>query len=232
MYNKPFDYKPIWQQASPTTFTYDNSNSNYPSIAATGGANPYDYSAYTLAQFSNSTQKSVTRDWSGKFNAAFPTHWTGYATEELKFGVGVRTREFDQNFTAYNALTVPALPLIPALVGSGVGYYGNHYDMGQLLGVGYFANAWANGTGAGFTNNPQADLAQAALSTYNVKEDVYAGYGQYQFGFGNLGLFTGVRVEHTKEDFAAFAVNDTIPDCTDCQQPCLHECTAVAADPV
>jgi TonB-dependent receptor len=208
LYNKPFDYKPIWQQASPTTFTYDNSNSNYPSIAATGGANPYDYSAYTLAQFSNSTQKSVTRDWSGKFNAAFPTHWTGYATEELKFGVGVRTREFDQNFTAYNALTVPALPLIPALVGSGVGYYGNHYDMGQLLGTGYFANAWANGTGAGFTNNPQADLAQAALSTYNVKEDVYAGYGQYQFGFGNLGLFTGVRVEHTKEDFAAFAVND------------------------
>jgi len=122
--------------------------------------------------------------------------------------VGARTREFDQNFTAYNAITVPALALSPALVGSGLGYYSNHYDMGRLLGTGYFANAWANGAGAGFSNNQQADLAQGALSTYNVKEDVYAAYGQYQFGFGKLGIFTGVRVEHTKEDFNAFAVND------------------------
>src|SRR5579859_891782 len=165
LYNKPFDYKPIWQLSAPTTFTYNNSNSNFPSIAVTGGANPYDYSGYTLTQFTNSTQKSVTRDWSGKLNAAFPTHWTGYATEELKFGVGARKREFDQNVTTYTATTVPALPLTPALVGGGVGYYDNHYDMGPLVGTGYFANAFANGTGAGFTNNPQADAAAGALTT-------------------------------------------------------------------
>src|SRR6202022_1689602 len=107
--------------------------------------------------------------------------------------------------------TVPALPLIPALVGGGVGYYNNHYDMGPLVGTGYFANAFANGTGAGFTNTPQADLAAGALTTYNVREDVYAGYGQYQLGFGKLGLFTGFRVEHTKEVFDAFAVDSSNP---------------------
>lgn len=207
VYNKPFDEIPIWQLSAPTTLTYNNSNSNFPSIAVTGGANPYNYSGYTLTNFSNSTQKSVTRDWSGKLNAAIPTHWTAYPTEELKFGLGARKREFDQNVTTYNATSVPALPLIPALVGGGVGYYGNHYDMGQLIGTGYISNAFANGTG--FAHDPQADLANGARASYNVREDVYAGYGQYQFGFGRLGLFTGVRVESTRSQFDAFAVNDT-----------------------
>ena len=207
LYNKPFDYKPIWQLSAPTTFTYNNANSNFPSIAVTGGTNPYDYTGYTLTNFSNSTQKSVTRDWQGKLNAAFPTHFTSYPTEELKFGFGARLREFDQNVTTYNATAVPPLPLIPALVGGSLGYYDNRYNMGPLVGTGYFNNAFANGAGAGFANVPQADLAQGALSSYNVKEDVYAGYGQYQFGFGKLGLFTGFRVEHTKEVFDAFAVN-------------------------
>jgi TonB-dependent receptor len=207
LYNKPFDEIPIWQQSQPTTFTYNNSNSNFPTIAVTGGANPYDYSGYTLSNFSNSTQKSVTRDWSGKLNVAIPTHLTGYPTEELKFGVGARTREFDQNVTTYNATTVPALPLIPALVGGGVGYYGNRYDMGPLIGTGYASSAFANGTG--FADNAQADLANGARASYNVRENVYAGYGQYQFGFGKLGLFTGVRVENTWENFRAFAVNDS-----------------------
>jgi len=30
------------------------------------------------------------------------------------------------------------------------------------------------------------------------KEDVYAQYGQYQFGFGKLGVIAGLRVEETK----------------------------------
>lgn len=208
LYNKPFDYKPIWQLSAYTNLTYNNTNANFPSISVTGGANPYDYSGYTLAQFTNSTQRSVTKDWSGKFNLAMPTHWTGYATEELKFGVGARKRKFDQNVDAYNATSVPALPLLPALeAGSGVRYYDGRYDMGRLIAPGYIPTAFANGSGAGFANNPQADLAQGALSTYSVEEDVYAAYGQYQFGFGKLGLFTGVRAEHTKERFDAFAVN-------------------------
>ncbi|GAC1499710.1 MAG: TonB-dependent receptor [Steroidobacteraceae bacterium] len=207
LYNKPFDYKPIWQLSAPTSLTYNNSNSNVPGIAVTGGANPYDYTGYTLTNFSNSTQLSVTRDWQAKFNAAIPTHLTSYPTEELKFGLGARKREFDQNVTTYNASAVPALPLTPALVGPGVGYYENHYNMGPLVGTGFFNSAFANGAGAGFANSPQADLAQGALASYNVREDVYAGYGQYQFGFGKVGLFTGLRVEHTKEVFDAFAVN-------------------------
>ncbi len=207
LYDKPFDQIPIWQLSVPTTITYNNSNSNFPTFAVSGGANPYDYSGYTLTNFSNSTQKSVTRDWSGKLNIAIPTHWTSYPTEELKFGVGARKREFDLNVTSYNATSVPALPLTPALVGGGVGYYDGHYDMGSLIGTGYVANAFANGTG--FMHDPVADAANGARSSYNVREDVYAGYGQYQFGFGRLGIFTGVRVESTRSQFDAFAVNDS-----------------------
>ena len=206
-YVKPFDQIPYFQNSAPSTITYNNSNSNFPSLAVTGGANPYDVSGYTLSSFSNSTQKSITKDWSGKLNVAIPTHWTSYATEEFKFGVGARARKFDQNVTSYNATAVPAIPLSQAVFGSDVIFYDRRYDMGPLINTSTVGNAFANGSG--FTNDPVVDAGNSARSTYKVREDVYAGYGQYQFGFGKLGIFTGLRVESTKSTFDAFAVTDT-----------------------
>jgi TonB-dependent receptor len=204
-YDKPFDEIPLWQNSAASTVTYNNYNSDFPTIAVTG-ASPYDLSTYALSSFSNSTQRSVTRDWSGKLNIAIPTHWTGYVTEELKFGVGARVRKFDQRVTTYLATSVPSIPLSQAVFGSDVGYYDNHYNMGPLIGTGIISQAFADGTG--FANDPVADAGNGARASYNVKEDVYAGYGQYQFGFGKLGIFTGLRVESTKSTFDAFAVTD------------------------
>jgi TonB-dependent receptor len=206
-YNKPFDQIPYFQNSAPSTITYNNSNANFPSLAVTGGANPYDVSGYALSSFSNSTQRSVTKDWSGKLNVAIPTHWTSYRTEEWKFGVGARVRKFDQNVTTYNATAVPAIPLSQAVFGSDVLFYDRHYDMGPLINSSVVSNAFANGTG--FTNDPAVDAGNGARSSYKVREDVDAGYGQYQFGFGKLGIFTGLRVESTKSTFDAFAVTDT-----------------------
>jgi hypothetical protein len=110
-YERPYNHIPIWTNSAPTTITYNNYNSNFPSVAVTGGANPYDFSGYTLTSFSDSPQENVTRDWQGKLNAAFPTHWTGYPTEELKFAVGVRLRKFEQNASLYSATSVPPIPL-------------------------------------------------------------------------------------------------------------------------
>ena len=207
LYNKPFDYIPVWTNPATSTVTYHNNNSNFPSLTVTGGANPYDPSGYTLTAFSDSIQRSITKDWSSKLNAAFPTHWTSYPTEQLKFGVGARLRTFDQRLGTYLATSVPPIPLSQAITGPDVTYYNGHYPFGSLIGTAAVANAFANG--AGFTNDPLADAGTSARGTYRVKEDVYATYGQYQFGFGKLGIFGGLRVESTHSAFDAFAVDQS-----------------------
>lgn len=95
----------------------------------------------------NSTQKSITKDWSGKLTVAIPTQWTSYRTEEWKFGVGARVRKFDQHVTTYNATAVPAIPLSQAIFGSDVLFYDRHYDMGPLINTSVVGDAFANGTG-------------------------------------------------------------------------------------
>jgi TonB-dependent receptor len=205
-YTKPFDQIPYWKNAGASTITYNNYNSNFPSLAVSG-ANPYDTSGYTLNSFSNTTQQSITKDWSGKFNVAIPTDWTSWATEEIKFGIGARVRKFDQSVTTYSATSVPAIPLSQAVFGSDVLYYDDHYNMGSLISTTPVNTAFYYGTG--FTHDPVVDAGNNARGSYDVKEDVYAGYGQYQFGFGKLGIFTGLRVEQTRTTFDAFAVTDT-----------------------
>jgi TonB-dependent receptor len=206
-YRKPFDYIPVWTNAATSTVAYNNGDYNHPSFAVTGGANPYDVSGYTLSGFTNSTQQSITKDWSSKINVAIPTHLTSYATEELKFGVGARVRKYETSVGTYLATAVPAIPLSQAAFGPNITYYDARYRFGPLIGTGAINDAFANGSG--FAHDPVVDAGNNARGSYSVREDVYAGYGQYQFGFGNLGIFAGLRIEATKSAFDAFAVTDT-----------------------
>ncbi|MDE2082049.1 MAG: TonB-dependent receptor [Burkholderiales bacterium] len=204
-YKKPFDQIPVWTQAGTPTVTYNNTvNANDPSLSV-AGANPFDPAGYAFTGFSNSTQNSTTQDWSAKLNVTVPTQFTSYETEQVKFGVGARRRRFSQDVSVYNATQLPVLPLTQAVAGPGVTYYDGHYAMGPLIEPGAVQAAFAAGTG--FANDPVADAATAAQSTYAVHEDVYALYGQYQSGYGKLGVFTGARIEATRTQFDAFNVN-------------------------
>ncbi|MBV9911604.1 MAG: TonB-dependent receptor, partial [Sinobacteraceae bacterium] len=55
------------------------------------------------------------------------------------------------------------------------------------------------------TGNVSGDPIGDALAATHDKEDVYAGYAQYQFGFGPLGIIAGVRVERTQATYAGSA---------------------------
>jgi len=110
-YSKPFDQLPVWSANNSSAVSYNNANADFPSYAVTGGGDPYDLTGYTFSGFSNSTQASVTKDWSAKINARVPTHFTDYPTEEIKVGAGARGRNFDQGVTSYLATTVPSLDL-------------------------------------------------------------------------------------------------------------------------
>ena len=45
------------------------------------------------------------------------------------------------------------------------------------------------------------------LSNVHDKEDVYAAYGQYQFGFGPFGIVGGLRIEHTKAFYDGYSTS-------------------------
>lgn len=212
-YDKPFDQIPVWTKlaadnATPLTSTVAYNNvidPNFPRFSVIAGANPYDIAGYGLTGFSNSTQSSVTHDWSAKLNVTVPTHFSSYENEQVKFGLGARKRHFDQHLGVYLATGVPLIPLSQAAAGPSVTYYDGHYAMGPLIEPNAISAAFANGSG--FTNDPVADAATAARSTYSVDENVYAAYGQYQTGFGKLGVFAGLRAEATRTRFDAFNVN-------------------------
>ena len=185
-YNKPFDQIPYFQNSSPSTITYNNSNSNFPSLAVSGGANPYDVSGYTLSSFSNSTQKSITKNWSGKLNVAIPTHWTSYATEEFKFGVGARARKFDQNVTSFDSRAVPqpgdhtTLPSTAKNTGNAALFYERARVLDIRVGANY-TSRWL------FALGPSAPLDVYAESRLSI--DV----GSRYFVTDNVNLYLNVK---------------------------------------
>jgi len=65
-----------------------------------------------------------------------------------------------------------------------------------------------------------ADYLLDASSYQKDKEDVYAAYGQYQFGFGRLGIIAGARVENTRATYAANLVDSlsVVPSVTPVSQ--------------
>jgi TonB-dependent receptor len=101
--------------------------------------------------------------------------------------------------------TVPALPLTQADFGSGVLFYQGHYLNGPQIDPTVLRAIYAASVNGAI---PALDPG----SYQNDKENVYALYGQYQFGFGPLGVTAGARVEHTRATYAANLVdNNTDP---------------------
>ncbi len=89
------------------------------------------------------------------------------------------------------------------------GYYGGMYEFGPAMDyqgvLDYF-----------FSDNPgllELDEETTAFndkaSDYQISEQIYAGYGMASLEFGDLTVIGGVRVEHTKGTYDAFAIRDT-----------------------
>jgi TonB-dependent receptor len=84
--------------------------------------------------------------------------------------------------------------------GPNIIYYQDHYPNGpQIEGSplrALYAAALASGN---ITGGPDP------LASVHDKENVYAAFGQYQFGFGALDVVTGVRVERTEATYAGYS---------------------------
>jgi TonB-dependent receptor len=212
-YEKPYDINSSFDNPTTATVGYDNTtHPNWPSVSAVG-VNPADPSGYVMSSLYNQSQHSDDHEWGIGANVSIPTHWTNAGNENIKFGLNARLRNRTASATNIDPSSVPAVPLSQVIYGDGIDFYQGHYQNGPQINAGAVRALFAGGTNPAFgytADDMLADQLSNASSYQRDKENVYAAYGQYQFGFGPLGIIAGARVENTKATYAANLV-DTPP---------------------
>lgn len=177
------------------TVRYDNTTDpNHPRMIFSSGLNPLDPSQYILDSLTNDTGHDHEQEWSGAVNATVPTS----DNENIKFGVSARLRNRNNEVTSFEA-DLPDDPL------SLSNYITNQF-------VRYYAGLYTNGFNIdpnlmrGLYNSlPHSEnIDDEELGFARGEEDIYAGYGQYQFEpMEKLGILTGVRYERTEATYEA-----------------------------
>jgi TonB-dependent receptor len=197
-FTKPYDYNSNFANPVVGNFAYDNTTlPNWPTVRPANGTanlNPADPAGYTLNNLFTQSQHSDDHEWGIGANLAIPVHFTDRADEEIKVGVNARLRNKTADQTDLSVAAGPALPLTSASYGNVI-YYQGHYANGPQIDPSVLRSYFAAAAAAGnvVASNPVAD----ALAGVRDKENVYAAYGQYQFGFGPLGVVGGLRIERT-----------------------------------
>ncbi|HWW79751.1 MAG TPA: TonB-dependent receptor [Steroidobacteraceae bacterium] len=209
-YYKPYDYNSGFDNPASANVFYDNTTlPNWPVIKALPGTasngtvtvNPADPTGYALTSLGTQSQHSNDHEWGIGANLTLPTHFTEHADEQFKFGLNARLRNKTGDQTTTSVDAVPALPLTSVVSGPNIVYYQDHYPNGPQIEGSPLRALYAAAVASG---NITGDPIGNALASVHDKENVYAAYGQYQFGFGALEVVTGVRVERTEATYAGF----------------------------
>jgi TonB-dependent receptor len=209
----PSNYNFRFANGSVNLARYDNtSNPNWPTISAAdpAGYNVLDPSGYALKKMTNSTQNIDDHEWGIGANLSFPTHWTDRQDEEFKFGVNARLRTKAAEASSYaikvgsDAGQAASFGLNTVSGSTPETYYGSRYAITPLVNQGALVDYYRQNI-ALETTDPVANQ----FNTVSDKEDVYAAYGQYQFGYGKLGIVAGVRIEETRATYSAFKQDGT-----------------------
>jgi TonB-dependent receptor len=236
-YYKPYDYNSSFDNPTLANAAYDNTTlPNWPTVKVLPGTasngtvlvNPADPAGYALTGLNTQTQHSDDHEWGIGANLSIPTQFTDRSDEEFKVGVNARLRNKTGDQTSLAVTTVPNLALASAIDGGNINYYQNHYANGPQIDAATLRAVYAAALAAG---NVAGDPIGDALASVHDKEDVYAAYGQYQFGFGALGVIAGLRIERTKATYggneaddsgSAASANCPIPDPVN--NPTTHVC--------
>ena len=230
-YYKPYDYNSTFVNATTANGFYDNTTlPNWPVVRVLPGStlNPASPAGYVLDSLETQTQHSNDNELGIGVNFALPTHWTERSDEELKFGLNARIRHKTGDQTTDSVNTVPSLALTSAVYGGNVTYYDDHYPNGPQINGPLLRSVYAAALAGG---NVAASTIRDALASVHDRENVYAAYGQYQFGFGHLGIVSGLRIERTDATYAGYrsdssqslaSANCPIPDPVN--NPTTHVC--------
>lgn len=214
-YYKPYDYNSTFKNPALANVSYDNTTRpNWPVVNVLPGTasngtttiNPSNPAGYVLSGLNSSSVHSDDHEWSIGANLTLPTHLTDRSDEAFKFGINARIRGKTADQTSISYTNLPALPLDSAVYGSNVTFYQHHYSNGPEINGQTLRGVAAAAAAAG---NVSGDPVGNDLANVNDKEKVYAAYGQYQFGYGALGVVAGARVENTRATYGGNRSDNT-----------------------
>jgi TonB-dependent receptor len=95
------------------------------------------------------------------------------------------------------------------VLGAPVGsIYGGRYPFGATISRD-LANAFFNSNINDFEVDVQGSVGDSLAADYRINERIIAGYAMATLRFGDFTVIPGVRVEHTRSNYAATAVLDT-----------------------
>ena len=176
---------------------YDNSTDpSFPRSTVLSGLNPLDPSQYALNKISNGTQHSHDQEWTGALNVTVPTPFFSGDDENIKIGVSGRLRDRHVDVGSYR-YKKSRLLLSSAVTNQFIRFYDNQYQNGYAINPAVIRSLLLSGT-------PVENVLRDQ-GAYNAdKEDVYAGYAQYQFKpIDKLSVVAGVRWERTNASYSA-----------------------------
>lgn len=206
-YNKPFDYNSDFATSAPSTVAYDNiSDPRYPRITTVSGPNPLDPANFTLNGYQNSSQHIHDQEYAGAFNVTVPTSFFQSDAENIKFGVSSRLR-YRHGYGSRYRYNTPALSLTQFASDQPVTFYDGHYQNGYNIDAGALRTFFLANPDQFTRSHLNGDQQSDAQGAATAKEDIYAGYAQYQFNpIERLGILAGVRVERSETTYGANAI--------------------------
>jgi TonB-dependent receptor len=206
-YHKPYDYNSFFAfdpaAAANSVITYNNSGPGHVPVYTLTGADYTNPTNYSLADFNNSRQDNFDRELSFAGNYERLANFFGSEDGSFKFGFSVRLRHKQTLAAPTSYPTIPALSLTSVASSGNETYYNGLYQNGVDIAPGYLQSQLGSGT------VQPGDQISADQQFLDVKENVYAGYGQYQATWGKFGLLAGVRVENTDDSSRAFQTQTT-----------------------
>ena len=201
-YKKPFDYNSSFDYLLPAgttpTITYNLSGAGHTPAYTISGADYTDSTKYLLSSFGNSTAHNFDKEFSFAENLELPLNWTGSDSESLKFGSSVRLRKKRTTAQPFSYGSLPNLLLSNITSAGPETYYNGQYQNTADIPPSYLQSVLGPGSIA------PGDQISAQQQYLDAKEDVYAGYVQYQVTRGRFGVLTGLRVEGTQDSAYAF----------------------------
>ena len=180
-------------------FAYNNSanNGDFPVINVNTALvnDPAQYSPITSV--SNGLNHDTDHEWAYAANLLFPVHLIK-DDDRIKIGGEVRLRNKEAIPTTISYDIAP-LSLANASTPAVTDFYGQ-YTNGPMINVAAIRAAAAAGV-----MSESVDLS----GVFTARENIYAGYAQYQTTIGKWGILAGVRVESTDARYGAYSDDNT-----------------------
>ena len=192
-----------WTDPNTVSIAYDNNtNPRYPSFHTTDGTDPASPANYTLGNISTGPSYARDGEWAGAIDLKIPTG-SGANSGEWKFGLSGRWRHKTSVSSSPTWTPNGTISLADYTYGPPQFYYNHLYNIGPAINFGQVAALYGSPLGT-----ISDDAAADASTNTDDKENVYAGYGQYDARFGNWGVLAGVRVESTHATYRGNLYNN------------------------